>query len=277
MIKNARKERCRQGAGCGIKGARASRSSRVTEVGRRRPTDVSWPSPPCAGDRDGAAPDDAPRGAIRIPPLAGRIDCGACAAWKADPCRPGEWRRLIPRAGRTPLRALTNAYCRFTKTVSHEQQLFRLGRRPISRAPEDGARGESQAGWQASGQGSSSGTGDKRRSCIHHAFQTHPDLSVFGWVFGPPYPPQAVASPRGKGCRAAYPPEPRVPPPGTTLPSGGDGSSTGAGVAPSVPSPIFIQSSPHSSIGCWPRSVPFPQRMSSAAQSLSQPQQMRSG
>lgn len=48
----------------------------------------------------------------------------------------------------------------------------------------------------------------------------------------------------------------------------------GAGVSSH---PMLIQSSPQSSMGCWARSVPFPQRMSSAGQKRSQPQQMRSG
>lgn len=38
-----------------------------------------------------------------------------------------------------------------------------------------------------------------------------------------------------------------------------------------------IQSGPNTSIGCWVRSVPFPQRMSSAAQYRSHPQHIRSG
>ena len=41
--------------------------------------------------------------------------------------------------------------------------------------------------------------------------------------------------------------------------------------------PKFIQSGPHSSTGCCARSVPLPQRMASAGQYFSQPQQMRSG
>jgi hypothetical protein len=55
------------------------------------------------------------------------------------------------------------------------------------------------------------------------------------------------------------------------------GGSTGGGASPSQSSPTCVQSSPHSSIGCCPLSVPLPQRMSSAGQKCSHPQQMRSG
>lgn len=53
------------------------------------------------------------------------------------------------------------------------------------------------------------------------------------------------------------------------------GGSAGCAAVPSQP--ILIQSSPQSSTGCCARSVPLPQRMSSAGQKRSHPQQMRSG
>jgi len=53
------------------------------------------------------------------------------------------------------------------------------------------------------------------------------------------------------------------------------GTLRGSGAARS--SSHSVQSSPNNSTGCCVRMVPFPQRRSSAAQYLSQPQQIRSG
>src|SRR5215469_7016777 len=55
-----------------------------------------------------------------------------------------------------------------------------------------------------------------------------------------------------------------------------DGATSAVSCLPLLSSHC-TQSSPNSSTGCWVRTVPFPQRRSSAEQYLSQPQQIRSG
>src|SRR5215469_8939622 len=55
-----------------------------------------------------------------------------------------------------------------------------------------------------------------------------------------------------------------------------DGATSAVSCLPLLSSHC-IQSSPNSSTGCCVRTVPFPQRRSSAEQYLSQPQQIRSG